>query len=104
MLGPLMSEHAEHLDPGANRAKLRPRRARHQHEGLDDLSFAEIAEAYRDKYQPIITLKEAAEIARLAPNTIKTRMSRYGHFSRSAKKGKPLLFWRDRFILEVMGG
>jgi hypothetical protein len=52
-------------------------------------------------YAPIITLKEAAEIARVAPSTLKRWVSE-GRFRKSAKRGKPLLFWRDRFVAEVM--
>jgi hypothetical protein len=52
-------------------------------------------------YAAIITLKEAAMIARVAPSTLKRWVSE-GRFRRSAKRGKPLLFWRDRFVAEVM--
>lgn len=49
----------------------------------------------------ILTLKEAAAVARRAPGTLKRLVSE-GKFRKSAKRGKPLLFWRDAFLQEVM--
>jgi len=61
------------------------------------------ARAMGEEYDlpPLITLKEAALIARRSPHTIKRLVSE-GRFPKSAKPGKPLLFHRDRFIQEVM--
>ncbi|MBL4808635.1 MAG: hypothetical protein JKY43_01080 [Phycisphaerales bacterium] len=53
------------------------------------------------KLPPIITLEEAALIARRSIYTIK-RLVTEGRFKKSAKPGKPLLFHRDRFIQEVL--
>lgn len=61
------------------------------------------ARAMAEEYElpPIITLEEAATIARRSPFTIKRLVSE-GRFPRSAKTGKPLLFLRDRFIQELV--
>jgi hypothetical protein len=68
------------------------------------LSLAEVQVAYAvypDRYPPILTLSEAAEIARLKPGTLKRKVSE-GRFRGSVRKGKPLLFWRDRFVQALM--
>jgi hypothetical protein len=66
------------------------------------LPLKDIRAAYADRYPPIITVKEASEISRLAVKTIQKKVSE-GSFKDSVKRGKPLLFWRDRFVQEVMG-
>ena len=65
------------------------------------LSLKEIRNALGDTYKPIITLKEASAVGRMAANTLKKKVGQ-GHFKQSAKRGKPLLFWTDRFIQELM--
>jgi hypothetical protein len=50
---------------------------------------------------PLLTMEEAAKVARCAVNTLKRRVSE-GDFTRSVKRGKPVLFHRDRFIQDVM--
>lgn len=68
------------------------------------LSLAEIRRAYEPvitNYPPILSLKQAAEIAHLAPSTLKRKVSE-GAFKESAKRGKPLKFWRDKFVQELM--
>lgn len=61
------------------------------------------ARAMAEEYElpPIITLDEAAKVARRSPFTVKRLVSE-GRFPKSAKPGKPLLFLRDRFIQELM--
>ncbi|MAY75163.1 MAG: hypothetical protein CMJ31_10675 [Phycisphaerae bacterium] len=61
------------------------------------------ARALAEEYElpPIITLDEAAKVARRSPFTVKRLVSE-GRFPKSAKPGKPLLFLRDRFIQELM--
>jgi hypothetical protein len=80
-----------------------PKLARKVWKGLriSDEEIDRALETSDAQYGPIITLKEAAGIARVAPTTLKRWVSE-GRFSQSAKRGKPLLFWRDRFIAEVM--
>lgn len=68
------------------------------------LSSTEVQEAvapYRERYKPILTLSEAAEIARLKASTLKRKVSE-GEFKGCVRRGKPLLFWRDRFIQQFM--
>ena len=50
---------------------------------------------------PILSLKEAAEIIKLMPSTVKRKVSE-GHFKGCVSSGKPLRFWRDRLIDRVM--
>jgi hypothetical protein len=52
-------------------------------------------------YGPVLSLKEAATLSKLAPSTLKRLVSE-GRFENSVKRGRPLLFWRDRFIQELM--
>jgi hypothetical protein len=61
------------------------------------------ARAMAEEYElpPIITLEEAARVARRSPFTVKRLVSE-GRFPKSAKPGKPLLFLRDRFIQELV--
>jgi hypothetical protein len=70
------------------------------------LGLAEIRhafEAYAEKYPPVLDVNQAAEISRLAPGTLKRKASE-GAFKYSVKRGKPLLFWRDKFVQELMKG
>lgn len=53
------------------------------------------------KYRPILSLEEAAELAGLKPSTLKRKVSE-GEFTGSVKRRKPLRFWRNRFVLQVM--
>ena len=66
--------------------------------------LADIRNAFEplaQQYPPILSLGQAAEIAKLAPGTLKRKVSE-GAFNKSVKKGKPLRFWRDTFIQELM--
>jgi hypothetical protein len=65
------------------------------------LSLKEIRTALGDGYKPIITIAEAAVISRLAVKTIYRKVGE-GFFKHSVKRGRPLLFWTDRFVQEVM--
>ena len=70
------------------------------------LGLAEIRhafEAYTEKYPPVLDVNQAAEISRLAPGTLKRKASE-GAYKDSVKRGKPLLFWRDKFVQELMKG
>lgn len=49
----------------------------------------------------ILTAEEAAEIARCSVQTLRRQVSE-GQYSDCVSRGKPLRFWRDRFIREVM--
>ena len=56
-----------------------------------------------DQYPPVMTLGEAAKASRLAPSTLKRKISE-GQFKNCVKRGKSLLVWRDKFLVELMGG
>jgi hypothetical protein len=60
------------------------------------LSFAAPA-----MYAPILSLSEAAELVKLRPQTLRRKVSE-GLFAASVVRGKPLRFWRDRLVAEVM--
>jgi hypothetical protein len=68
------------------------------------LTAGEVARAFAmpgNTYGPILSLKEAAKLAKLAPSTLK-RLASEGRFRESVKRGKPLRFWRDKFVQELM--
>lgn len=50
---------------------------------------------------PILSLSEAATLVKLRPQTLKRKVSE-GLYARSVVRGKPLRFWRDRLVGEVM--
>ena len=66
------------------------------------LTEREVTEAFgtSDRYGPILTLEQAAELVHLAPSTLKRKVSE-GCFKGAVSRGKPLLFWRNRFLLKV---
>lgn len=68
------------------------------------LSPGEIGRAFdtpQNPFGPILSLKEAALLAKIAPSTLKRQVSE-GRFTGSVKRGKPLLFWRDAFVAELL--
>jgi hypothetical protein len=50
---------------------------------------------------PILSLDQAAEVVKLRPQTLKRKVSE-GLYAKSVVRGKPLRFWRDRLVMEVM--
>ena len=66
------------------------------------LTLAEVRAAFSDcdKYPPILSLKQAAELSHYKPSTLKRLVSE-GRFRGAVKRKRPLLFWRDKFILEL---
>ncbi|MFQ5472684.1 MAG: hypothetical protein ACE5FA_07355 [Dehalococcoidia bacterium] len=61
------------------------------------MSLADIRKALErrgDEYQPVLSLQLAAKRANIAPSTLKRKVSE-GAFSKSVKRGKPPLLWRD---------
>lgn len=54
-----------------------------------------------EKYPPILSLMQASDLSGYTPSTLKKKLSE-GCFRDSVSRGKPLRFWRDRFVLEVM--
>jgi hypothetical protein len=67
------------------------------------LTQKEVAEAFQtsERFGPILTLQQAAELGNLAPSTLKRKVSE-GHFKGSVSRGKPLRFWRNRYVLQLM--
>lgn len=68
------------------------------------LGAGEISRAFdtpQNPFGPILSLKEAAVLAKLAPSTLKRLISE-GKYAGCVKRGRPLRFWRDRFIVELM--
>lgn len=65
------------------------------------LSLKEIRTALGEAYKPILTVAEASALSRLAVKTIQKKVSE-GCFKQSVKRGRPLLFWTDRFVQELM--
>jgi hypothetical protein len=68
-----------------------------------EVPMADIRKAFEhdDEFPPILSLEQAAKLAHLAPSTLKRKVSE-GHFKDSVKRGKPLLFWRDKFVKELL--
>ena len=67
------------------------------------LSEAEIRRACADRYPPLLSLDQAAQISGYQKTTLKKLLSQ-GRFANCVKRKKPVLFWRDRFIQELMQG
>jgi len=68
------------------------------------LTDGDIARAFdnpHNTYGPILSLDEAAALAKLAPSTLKRLVSE-DKFKDSVKRGRPLRFFRDRFVKELM--
>jgi len=67
------------------------------------LALDEVEAAFRNdaRFPPLLSLEQAAKLAHLAPSTIK-RLASEGYFRHSVRRGKPIAFWRDRFVVEVM--
>jgi hypothetical protein len=69
-----------------------------------ELAMADIRKAFENlngDCPPVLSLEQAAKIANLAPSTLKRKVSERS-FKKSVKRGKPLLFWRDLFVKELM--
>jgi len=77
--------------------------SRRQRNHRKPLSKDEIVAAFSsdDRFPPLLSLEQASELSHYAPGTIKRLVSE-GFFCNSVKRNKPVLFWRDRFVQEVM--
>jgi hypothetical protein len=53
------------------------------------------------EYPPIMSLKQAAKLALLATSTLKRHVSE-GKYKFCVSRKKPLRFWRDKFVVELM--
>ena len=67
------------------------------------LMSGEIETAFRTdtQFPPLLSLEQAAGLSHFAPGTIK-RLASEGYFRDSIRRGKPIAFWRDRFVAEIM--
>lgn len=54
-----------------------------------------------NRFPPLFSLKQAAELAHYAPSTLKRLVSE-GFFRNGVRRGRPIAFWRGRFAVEVM--
>jgi len=74
-----------------------------QFTGRKPLSRDEVKAAFGNepRFPPLLSLDQAAQLAHLAPSTVK-RLASEGRFRNSVRRGKPIAFWRDRFVVEVM--
>ena len=81
-------------------ARGRPRASRTSRKPL---AHDEIEAAFRNDplFPPILSLGQAAQLAHLAPGTLKRLVSE-GYFGNSVRRGKPIAFWRNRFVAEAM--
>ncbi|MHC4727941.1 MAG: hypothetical protein ACYS17_12015 [Planctomycetota bacterium] len=79
------------------------RRAFIQPNNRRPLAHKEVVAAFKNNTQfpPLLSLNQAAQLAHFAPTTIKRLVSE-GYFGNSVRRGKPIAFWRDRFVVEVM--
>lgn len=66
---------------------------------LDDIRDAFAVPA--QQFPPILSLAEAASLVKLRPQTLKRKVSE-GSYAACVVRGKPLRFWRDRLVQEVM--
>ncbi len=58
-------------------------------------------EGLHEPYPPVLSLAQAAKLANVTPATLKRKVSE-GCFRKSVKRGRPLLFWRDMFVKELL--
>jgi hypothetical protein len=71
---------------------------------VERLPVTEIRRAFAphaQEYPPILSLQQAAKLAHVAPGTLK-RLVSMGAFRHSVKRRRPLLFWRDYFVRDLM--
>lgn len=65
---------------------------------MRELTTEEIRSAVdAEKYPAILNASQAAELLGIAKSTLYRRVSE-GAFRSCVRRGKPLLFWRDRLI------
>jgi hypothetical protein len=68
------------------------------------LTAVEVRQAFEplgQSYPPILQLEQAAQLSGYTAKTLKKKLSE-GCFRNCVARGKPLMFWRDRFVLDLM--
>jgi hypothetical protein len=71
---------------------------------MADIPIEEIAggfDSHEGDFPPVLSLKQACKLAHVGESTLK-RWVREKKFRGSVKTKKPLLFWRNRFVKELM--
>jgi hypothetical protein len=58
-------------------------------------------ELHAAEFPPVLSLEQAAKLAHLAPSTLSRKVSE-GAFKKSVRRGKPLLFFRDYYVRELL--
>ena len=67
------------------------------------LSLQEVRSGFyglEHEFPPLMSLETAATLSGLSRETLKKQVSE-GLFETSVRRGKPLRFWRDRFVIEL---
>jgi len=84
-------------------AQKSPTQGRREFSSRRRLSQDEVEAAFRNdtQFPPLLSLDQAARLSHFAPSTIK-RLASEGFFRNSVRRGKPIAFWRDRFVVDVM--
>lgn len=71
---------------------------------MAEIPIDEIAsgfKGYENEFPPVLNLQQASKLAHINQSTLK-RWVRERKFRGSVKTKKPMLFWRNRFVLELM--
>lgn len=71
---------------------------------MERLPLADVRKSFElhaQEYPPILSAQQAAVLSHYALSTLKRKVSE-GHFRKSVKPGRPLLFYGDYFVQELM--
>lgn len=71
---------------------------------MERIPLADIRKSFEhhlQEYPPLLSVDQAARLAHMARGTLLRKISE-GAFKRSVKRGKPVLFFRDFFVQELM--
>lgn len=71
------------------------------HANLTERQARTLFEGIEDRYAPILTYAQAAEIAQVSVSTLKNWFSQ-GKFAKCVRRGKPGRVLRDAFVRELM--
>src|SRR5438034_1290503 len=85
------------MTPDALRASERAQSAAE----LSDAELQQMIQIAQAKYGPILSLDQAAEVSKLAKQTIHDKLGK-GFFAGSVVRGRPTRFLTHRFLQEVM--
>ena len=71
------------------------------HANLTERQAGRLFEGIEDRYPPILTYAQAAQLAQVSESTLKGWFSQ-GRFAKSVKRNKPGRVLRDAFVRELM--